>query len=33
MLGGKIVTNFTSLLSPHDFDKDDSITLSYFKDE
>ena len=33
MLAGKKLTDYTSLLSPHDFDKNDYIILSYFKDE
>ena len=33
MLAGKKLTDFTSLLSPHDFEKNDNIILSYFKDE
>ena len=33
MLAGKKGTNFTSLFSPYDFEKNDSIILSYFKDE
>ena len=33
MLAGKKLTDFTNLFSPHDFDKNDSIILSYFKDE
>ena len=33
MLVGKILTNFTSLLSPYDFKKNDAIILSYFIDE
>ena len=33
MLAGKKLTDFTSLFSPHDFDKNDNIILSYFKDE
>ena len=31
MLKGKNLTNFTSLFFPHDFDKNDDIILSYFK--
>ena len=31
MLAGKKLTNFTSLFSPHDFDKNHNIVLSYFK--
>ena len=33
MLAGKKLTDFTSLFSPYDFEKNDSIILSYFKDE
>ena len=33
MLAGKKLTDFTSLFSPHDFNKNDNIILSYFKDE
>ena len=33
MLAGKKLTNFTSMFSPYDFDKNDDIILSYFKDE
>ena len=34
MLAGKKLTDFTSLFSPHDFEKDDRIIfLNYFKDE
>ena len=33
MLAGKKLTDFTSMFSPHDFDKNDGIILSYFKDE
>ena len=32
MLKGKTLTDFTSLFSPYDFDKNDNIILSYFKD-
>ena len=32
MLAGKRLTNFTTLFSPYDFDKNDSIILCYFKD-
>ena len=32
-LPGKKLTDFTSLFSPYDFDKNDNIILSYFKDE
>ena len=32
MLAGKKLTDFTTLFSPHDFDKNDSIILCYFKD-
>ena len=33
MLAGKTLTDFTSSFSPYDFDKNDNIILSYFKDE
>ena len=33
VLAGKKLTDFTDLFSPHDFDKNDHIILSYFKDE
>ena len=32
MLAGKKLTDYTSLSSPHDFDKNDQIILSNFKD-
>ena len=32
MLAGKTLTDYTSLFSPHDFNKNDQIILSYFKD-
>ena len=32
MLAGKKLTDFTSLFSTHDFEKNDNIILSYFKD-
>ena len=32
MLAGKKLTDYTSLVSPHNFKKNDSIILSYFKD-
>ena len=32
MLAGKKLTDFTTLFSPYDFDKNDSIILHYFKD-
>ena len=32
MLTGKKLTDYTNLFSPYDFDKNDSIILSYFKD-
>ena len=32
MLAHKKLTDFTSLVSPYDFDKNDQIILSYFKD-
>ena len=33
MLAAKKLTDFTTLFSPSDFDKNDNIILSYFKDE
>ena len=33
MLPGKKLTDFTSFFSPYNFQKNDSIILSYFKDE
>ena len=33
MLAGKKLTDFTNLFSPYDFEKNDSIFLSYFQDE
>ena len=33
MLAGKILTKFTNLFSSYNFDKNDNIILSYFKDE
>ena len=33
MLAGKKWTDFTSLFSPHDFDKNEKVILCYFKDE
>ena len=33
MLAGKKLTDFTSMFSPYDFEKNDGIILSYFKDE
>ena len=32
MLAGKILTDYTALFFPHDFDKNDQTILSYFKD-
>ena len=32
MLTGKKLTDYASLFSPHDFNKNDSITQSYLKD-
>ena len=32
MLAGKKLTDFTTLFSPYDFNKNDNIILSYFKD-
>ena len=33
MLAGKKLTDYTNLFSPDDFNKNDDILLSYFKDE
>ena len=33
MLAGKKLTDFTNIFFPHDFEKNDNIILSYFKDE
>ena len=33
MLADKTLIDFTNLFSPYDFDKNDSIILSYFKDK
>ena len=32
ILAGKKVTNFTRMFSPYDFENNDNIILSYFKD-
>ena len=32
MLAGKTLIDYTNLFSPHGFNKNDSIILSYFKD-
>ena len=32
MLAYKTLINYTNLFSPYDFNKNDSITFSYFKD-
>ena len=32
MLAGKTLVDYTNLFSPYDFNKNDSIILSYFKD-
>ena len=32
MLAGKTLTDYTNLFSPYDFDKNDQIIFSYFKD-
>ena len=32
MRAGKNLTGFTNLFSPNDFEKNDDIILSYFKD-
>ena len=33
MLEGKSLVNFTSLFSSYDFEKNEGIILSYYKDE
>ena len=33
MFAGKTLTDFTSLLSPYDFEKNDNIIFSYFENE
>ena len=33
MLSGKTLVDFASKFSPHEFEKNDDIILSYFKDE
>ena len=33
MLTSKTLTDYTTLISPYDFDKNDNIILSYFKNE
>ena len=33
MLGGKKLTDYTNLFSPHDLKKNDNLILSYFKNE
>ena len=33
LLAGKKLTDFTNMFSPHDFEKNDDIILSYFKEE
>ena len=33
MLAGKKLTDFTSMFSPYDFEKNDHMILSYFRDE
>ena len=33
ILAGKKQTDFTNIFAPYDFEKNDSIILSYFKDE
>ena len=33
MLASKKLTDFTNMFSPYDFEKNDNIILSYFKDE
>ena len=32
MFAGKTLIDYTNMFSPHDFNKNDSITFSYFKD-
>ena len=32
MLAEKTLTEFTNLFSPYDFDKNDNLILTYFKD-
>ena len=32
MFAGKTLIDYTNMFSPHDFNKNDSIILSYFKD-
>ena len=32
MLAGKTLIDYTNLFSPHDFNKNDQISFSYFKD-
>ena len=32
MLAGKTLIDYTNLFSPYDYNKNDSIILSYFKD-
>ena len=32
MLAGKTLTDYTNMFSPYDFNKNDSIIFSYFKD-
>ena len=32
ILAGKTLSDYTNLFTPYDFDKNDSIILSYFKD-
>ena len=33
ILSGETLVDFTSLFSPHDFEKNDGVILSYFEDE
>ena len=33
MLAGKKLTDYTNLLSPYDFKKNDDIAFTYFKNE
>ena len=32
LLSGKKLTDFTNMFSPHDFEKNNDMILSYFKD-
>ena len=33
MLAGNKLTDFTNIFSPYDFEKNDDLILTYFKDE